>query len=153
MTYSRSADPNSKLGRIILRIFLVLGILLLIASVILLVVKNRQLKGMVRTEAMIVDHYDDHGDMGTVISYRVDNQSYTYTFSSYSRFDKTGDTIEIAYDPDAPEQPVLTGFMGYFAPIMLAFLGVGFTAVSTVISAIISRKKEPKDETPIWERT
>ena len=144
---NRSVDSAAKAAKAVVLVFAVIGILLLIASTVLLVLKINQLKGLERTEAVIIALEEESS---TTVSYQVDGRIYRYRFSSYSSSDRIGDTLTLAYDKNDPGHPYRTGFMGYLVPAVLGFIGLVFTFLGLVGLRVFHRK--PKEQVP-WEMT
>lgn len=149
--FYKSVDPRSKAGKVICYVLMGLGAVLLIAAVILLVSKINRLKGMEKTEAVIIAQ--DEASTSTVVSYRVDGEIYRYRFSEYSSGDHIGDTIKIAYDKNAPDRPYRTGFMGYFVSVVIGFFGIVCSIIGWTAYLLLHRKPKKTEEKVPWEMT
>lgn len=147
-SFNRGASPVIKTGKLLFGLFAVLGTLFLIVAAILLILKSNRLKGLERTDAVIIEQ--DEASTSTVVSYKVDGKIYRYRFSEYSSGDHIGDTVSVAYDKNAPDHPFRTGFMGYLVPAVLGFIGLVFTFLGLVGLRVFHRK--PKEQVP-WEMT
>ncbi len=144
--YSRSVDPASKLGKIMLSGFLALGLIFLAVAVVLAVTKTAKLKRYVTTEAEI--RHLDYENFPTVTD-QVAGEIYTKRLNTSSQSYRIGDKIRIAYDPAEPDQVTNAGFMGYLASVILGFLGIVFTFVGGFVLLKLHPKKKP--EAVPWE--
>lgn len=147
-SFNRGASPVIKAGKLLFGLFAVLGTLFLIAAAILLILKSNRLKGLERTDAVIIEQ--DEASTSTVVSYKVNGKIYRYRFSEYSSSDQIGDTVSIAYDKNAPDHPLRTGFMAYLAPAVLGFIGFVFSLVGW--GGWLFFRRKPKEKVP-WEMT
>ena len=147
-SFNRGASPVIKAGKLFFGLFAVLGTLFLIVAAILLILKSNRLKGLERTDAVIIEQ--DEASTSTVVSYKVNGKIYRYRFSEYSSSDQIGDTVSIAYDKNAPDHPLRTGFMAYLAPAVLGFIGFVFSLVGW--GGWLFFRRKPKEKVP-WEMT
>lgn len=154
MTYTRSVDPNSRMGKILMTVFLVLGILLLSLAVLMAVSKNAKMKRYVHVDGEIIRLDDENHP---VVAYYADGTRYVRRLNVGSSSYRVGKTIRIAYDPEDPGEVTADGFMGYLASVILGFIGVVFTFVGGISLAVVcgkgkQKKKKKKEDVPIWEQ-
>ncbi len=145
--FSRSVDPASKLGKGILTIFLVVGIVFLAVAVIFAVTKINKLNRYVATEAEI-KHLD--WDNFPTVAYEANGTIYTKRLNTASSNYRIGERIRIAYDPEAPDQVTTAGFTGYLLSVIFGLIGIVFILIGGICLAKLRPKKKPKETVP-WE--
>lgn len=132
-------------------IFLLIGVIMVIASVCTFVGAKRFEANAEKTMAVIteIDRYTTgSGDDRTThhdvyVEYRVDRQVYNCMLNTYTSSMYEGKEIEVMYDPANPGDVRVND---YIAPIILAFMGLVFGGVGggmffSNVAASVKRKK------------
>ena len=129
MPYSRSVtitgmeDFDNPTVRLVAKIFLIVGLILLIVAVVIYASSSVSQKNRIETDAEITD-FDRDGY--PYILYQVDDQVYETHLNYKSSAMRSGDEIRIRYDPENPRSAEsVTG----------SWLGIGITGGLGVLFA------------------
>ena len=118
-------------------IFLGIGCLMLVISVLLWISTKRFIARAATTHGTVVELIESRDNDGStwkpVVRYQApDGQVITYTanFSSNPPAYDVGETVEVMYAPDDPQDVKIRGFMSlWFAPTLLGGMGLIFGGV------------------------
>ena len=142
--FSKNIDPRSEAGKKLLLLFLGLGLLMLIAAGVLFGLQRAKLGAYVKTEGEIVS-LDSKGH--PTVRFQANGGTVRHAFrrTGSSTF-RVGDRIGVAYDPADPQNVILTGLIGYLAPLILGAIGLGFAAVGGICYWVYHGKRGRKKE-------
>ena len=141
-TYYKSVDPNSNLGKWMLRIFIIIGVIALIGALISLVMLVKERGDYEKTDGTIVG-FNSEGN--PVVEYTVDGQTHRMLSNVSSSSYYEGKTLPVLYKTAAPENAKAAD--GYYVmPIVLGGLGVCFTGIPLLIKAFTKKAKEQEEE-------
>lgn len=139
--YYKSVDPNSRLGKGMLRGFIIFGVIALIGALISLVLLTKNRGNYQEIDGTIVG-FNSEGN--PVVEYTVGGQTHRLLSNVSSSSYHTGQTLPVLYKTDAPEQARAAG--GYYVlPIVLGGLGVGFAGIPLLIMAVTKKAKESEE--------
>ena len=139
ITYYKSVDPKSPLGRKLMLLFLGLGIAFLLIGGILFVSRTIKIHDYVKTDG-IITNIDSEGYPRVL--YATDDGTLTHKFSVSSISYTIGGNFKLLYDPADPRNVTPAGFIGYLPSAVLGGLGLVFTAVGGFGLAFFGKKKE-----------
>jgi Protein of unknown function (DUF3592) len=135
------------------RAFLGVGVVLLVVTAVLVVLTVRFVAEAERADGTVValDRVEDEDDADLyypVVKFTTaDGRTIEFRSSSGSSppSHSEGDSVEVLYDPDDPQDARLSGFMDlWFAPLVCAALGTVFTAIGVYI--VRPRRKRRKGD-------
>ena len=138
---------NSKAGKLIMKIFLTVGLISLAAGLIILFVrKDKARKLDSRTIGTVVDF----GSNGfPVLEYTVDGNTYRFTAYDMGNGPRSiGDTETVLYPSETPEQGRTSG-ISFILPALLLVQGgfvTFFWLIVTLTNRIIPGRKDPEEE-------
>jgi Protein of unknown function (DUF3592) len=121
------------------RVFLGLGVVILVIGVVLVADTARFVAGAERVTGEVIDLSRDEDDEGGVTFHPVvrfttaDGRTVEFVSPSGSSppSHSEGDRVEVLYDPDDPQDAQLSGFIDLWLDSVVAFgIGVGFIVVS-----------------------
>ena len=124
------------------RLFLGIGILLLVLTPVMVVRTAQFLAGAERTDGTVVDlsrSKDSEGSVtfSPVVSFTTaEGRTVEFVSSSGSSSPShsEGDRVEVLYDPDDPNDARLSGFLDlWFGSLVVGVLGAAFTVFSAVV--------------------
>lgn len=147
LSYSRSVDPASKGGRKILLLFIVLAVVFLAIAVITGIRQTAKLRHYIPVDAKIVAM--DHNNYPTV-EYRANGKIIKKHLTSTTSNYDIGKTLRIAFNPEAPEDTIERGFMGYLATCIMGFLFLCFGLIG--VTGFLYARRTKKSETAPWEQ-
>lgn len=128
-------------------IFLIVGIILIVAGIVSQINTSNFLKTAIKTDAKITDiitSRDTDGDLNhdVYISFIVDGKTYEGRLNGYNSSMYTGGLTTIYYNPDNPNDFI--GNDGTFFNCLLIALGVAFATVSIFIIHHFAKKNREK---------
>lgn len=135
-------------------IFVCTGLICLLIGILAWFRTNSKLERYEHTAATIVrirEHRDSEGEMqyDVYIDYTGDDAVYSdRRLGYYSSGMKRGDRIEIAYDPDDPEQIIVAGAGAHIVSYILGFIGVVHLGMGLLAVHAFREKREPELEDP-----
>jgi Protein of unknown function (DUF3592) len=139
------------------RLFLGIGVVLLVVAAVVGVFTARFVASSERTVGTVIDlsrSEDSEGSVtySPVVRFTVDGRTIQFTSSSGSSSPPSvGDRIEVLYDPDDPTDARLAGFLDlWLFPLIAGLIGAGFITVSAII---IRRTRAPSAKDVEWLRT
>lgn len=124
------------------RLFLVIGVVLLVVCPIFFVRTLQFVAGAERVTGTVIDLSRESDSEGTVTFYPVvrfttaDGRTVEFVSSSGSSppSESVGDRVEVLYDPDDPQDARLTGFFHLWLwPLILGVMGAMFSAVALFV--------------------
>lgn len=140
------------------RLFLGIGVVLLVAAAVTSVLELRFLARAERAPGTVIDvsrHTDSEGTVTfrPVVRFTIETgETIEFVSSSGSSVasKSVGDQVEVLYDPDDPKDAELSDFFSVWGfPVILGGLGVVFTAVSAFAIRITRR---PSKADAAWLR-
>ena len=126
-------------------VVLAIGVTLLINATVHTVEVSRKLAQYTHIQATVTEHVinPSHGSqsgstVASVVEFEVDGVTYRIKnrVASSSNSDKVGSTIEIAYNPDDPNDCLFVESEKTWFVLLLAFSGI-FLAISTVFTVML----------------
>ena len=138
------------------RLFAGTGVLLLAAAAVTAFLTYRFIADSERADGTVVDLRESYDSEDNTTSYypvvrfeTAEGRPVRFE-SKVSTSDDVGDTVEVLYDPDDPEDAKLAGFLNlWFLSLILGALGAVFTGVGGYIA---HRTRTPSREDIKWLR-
>ena len=139
------------------RLFIGLGVLLLVAGAVFAVLTARFVASADRAEGTVVDRARSVDDEdGSVVYFPIVRfttaEARTVEFkSSASTSDEIGDRVDVLYDPDDPTDARLAGFFNIWGfSLIFGLIGTVFVGVSAII--VRRTRRPPSKEDVQWLR-
>ena len=136
--YSSGSDPKVRTVKILMRVFQVIGILLIAAGLILVITSLADVQGHEETTGEIVGFTSDERP---IIRYTVDGQDYEVIPESGGSNRVMGQEVRVRYDPASPQLGTLGGIGSYAAAIILMAIGAVLTAVPTIFMVAVRERR------------
>ena len=136
--YSSGSDPKVRKMKILMRVFQVIGILLIAAGLTIVITSLANVRGHEETTGEIVGFTSDQRPM---IRYTVDGQDYEVIADSARADRAIGDEVRVRYDPASPQLGSIGGIGSYVSAIILMVIGAAFTAVPTIFMMAVRESR------------
>ena len=143
-------NPNSREAKIVLGVFLAIGLVFLLIAVGFAIFQTAKEKEYLPAEAVIIE-LDRKGT--PTVEYRAEGKTLTKQLNISSNLFSVGDTISVAYDAKRPGRIIQTGFLGWLFPILFGGIGLSFALIGGVLLLRIRRreKQAAEDRPAPWE--
>ena len=144
------AKPTSREAKIVLGVFLAIGLVFLLIAVGSAIFQTAKEKEYLPAEAEIIE-LDRKGT--PTVEYKAKGKTLTKQLNISSNLFSVGDTISIAYDAKHPHRIIQTGFLGWLFPILFGGIGLSFALIGGILLLRIRRReKRDQEDNPVpWE--
>ena len=148
MTMQQHPGNDLKILRIVATVFGLIGIVFTIIGILTFITTQKAVKTYEPTTAEITD-FDRDGY--PYVKYTVDGKEYEVRLNFSSSTMRTGQQMQIAYDPSDPYQVIESGAGAYLLPGIFGFIGIIFVIISVLlIRSLLRARKRQRNEGDIF---
>ncbi len=139
----RVSTQQGCVGKFVPGIFILVGIVFLVITVVIISADQRIVNNGYLTEGEVVGLLESDGAYAPVVNYEFDGEIFTYESATYSNPSSfaLGETVPLFLDPDNPYDILIDTFSErWLLPVILGGMGLVFFVIGMVVLFVLNFK-------------